>query len=148
MKQDSIKTISIELNDYNIGKVNPHWWGQIMSLFLKPGLEFEIRHWREENEVVEKAFAYGTVSEIDSTDFEVSIKGTLTNSTINKILNNALCLDNHMTEFFTINVIGVVSSSHYGREIYIFNPSNEICNQIYTLLEPIKQYFNLGEDYE
>lgn len=141
-----MKTISIELTDYNIHEVNTLWWKQLMSLFLKSGREFEIRHWREEKEIVEKASAYGTISDADSTDFEVSIKGTLTSSAANEILNAvSLQQDNQMTKFFTINVIDAVSSSHYGKEVYVFHPSEEICRQLSTILTPIKEYFTFGE---
>ncbi len=141
-----MKTISIELTDYDIHEVNTLWWKQLMSLFLKSGREFEIRHWREEKEIVEKASAYGTISDADSTDFEVSIKGTLTSAVVNEILNTVPShQDNQMTEFFTINVIDTVSSSHYGKEVYVFNPSEEICRQLSTILAPIKEYFTFGE---
>ena len=43
-----MKTFSIEMIDFDIQKANENWWNQIMSLFLNPGQEFEIRHWREE----------------------------------------------------------------------------------------------------
>ena len=141
-----MKTISIELTDDEIDEVNTDWWRQIMSLFMKPGRAFEIRHWREENELVEKASAYGTVSEAASTDFEVSIKGTLTSSVIHEILNTVPSHQAHqMTSFFTINVVDTVSSSHYGTEMYIFHPSEEICRQLSEILEPVKEYFTFGE---
>ena len=96
-----MRTIAIELTDYRIHEVNTHWWKQILSLFLKPGRSFEIRHWRAEKEIVEKACAYGTISERDSTDFEVSIKGMLTDAIIQEILHaDASCPDEQMTEFF------------------------------------------------
>ena len=141
-----MKTISIELTDYNIYEVNTQWWKQIMSLFLKPGRDFEIRHWREEDKIVKKGSAYGIASDADSTEFEVSIKGTLTSSAVNDILNIAASpSDRKMTEFFTIIVCGAVSSSHYGKQLYVFNPSEELCRQLYTILEPIKEYFTFGE---
>ena len=141
-----MKTISLELIDYNIQKINENWWNQIMSLFLNPGQEFEIRHWKEDKETVNKASAYGMISEIDCTDFEVSVKGVLTTSTIDVILNSSpLNKDNLPTEFFTINVSNAISSSHYGKEVYIFNPTELKQKQLQKIIEPIEKYFTFAE---
>lgn len=141
-----MRTIAIELTDYRIHEVNTHWWKQILSLFLKPGRAFEIRHWRAEKDIVEKACAYGTISERDSTDFEVSIKGVLTDAIIQEILHaDASCPDEQITEFFTINVAGEISSSHYGRELYVSHPTKEVCDQLSAILTPVQEYFTISE---
>ncbi len=146
LRGDSVKTISIELTDYNLHTVNTLWWKQLMSLFLQPGRAFEIRCWREEKEITAKASSYGMRSEDDCTDFEVSIKGTLTSPVIQDILStNQPTEEDRMTEFFTIQVEGLLSSSHYGKEIYIFDPSEEVQRQLSAILTPIQQFFVFGE---
>lgn len=141
-----MKTISIELIDSNIHHVNTLWWHQLMSLFLKPGQAFEIRCWREEREIVAKASAYGALSEDDCTEFEVSIKGTLQSPVINEIVRaHKPQEEDQMTEFFTIHVEGVVSCGHYGKEIVVFDPSEEVRRQLSAILTPIQKYFIFGE---
>ena len=86
------------------------------------------------------------LSEADCTEFEVSVKGILTSPVVNEILSTIPShQDNQMTEFFTINVMDKVSSSHYGKEVYVFDPSEEIHRQLSKILEPIKGYFTFGE---
>ena len=141
-----VKIISIELVDDHIHTVNPLWWRQLMALFLKAGRPFEIRCWREEQEAIAKAASYGSVSEGDCTDFEVSVKGILQNSMIDEILSaEEPPEEDQMTKFFTIHVEGAVSSEHYGKEIYIFDPSDEISRQLTELLTPLRTYFIFGE---
>ena len=141
-----MKIVSIELTDDTLCESDRLWWKHLMSLFLKPGRQFEIRHWREESEIIEKAERLGMISDRDSTDFEVSVKGILTSSVIDEILNPDFCLQNdQMTQFFSINITDNLSCSHYGKELYVFDPSEEICRQLFLILEPIKEYFTFEQ---
>ena len=141
-----MKVISIELADSAACSADPCWWKRLMSLFLKPGHACEIRCWREEQEIAAKALSYGMRAEEACTRFEVSIRGTLTHSVIHDILDaNRPREADRMTEFFTITVENVVSSEHYGKEIYVFDPTEEVRGQISAILTPIRQYFILGE---
>ncbi len=49
-----------------------------------------------------------------------------------------------LTEFFTINVEGLVSSAHYGKEIYVFDPSEEVESQLAEIFAPLRDYFVFG----
>ena len=144
-----MKVLSIELIDNAVCSADPDWWKRLMSLFLKPGLACEIRCWREEQEAAEKALSYGVRAEENCTRFEVSIRGTLTQSAIHDILNaNKPREADRMTEFFTIAVENVVSCEHFGKEIYVFDPAEEVCGQVSAILTPIRQFFAVGESGE
>ena len=119
-----------------------------MTLFLKQGNQFEIRCWKAERTSILKACKSGCISEKDSTDYEVSIKGTLEKSIINEILNPDMNdINERMTEFFTISINGQIATEHYGKEIYIFNPEEKIKDRLYEIIEPIQEYFSI-EEYE
>ena len=134
--------------DYSFFKKNCPYWREIMTLFLKQGSQFEIRCWKEERTSILKACKSGCISEKDSTDYEVSIKGTLEKSIINEILNPDMDdINEKMTEFFTININGQIDIEHYGKEIYIFNPEENIKDRLYEIIEPVQEYFSI-EEYE
>lgn len=141
-----MKRLSLELIDYSLHAINTSWWKALMSLFLKPGTPFEIRCWREETDVIETAASFGTISNAQSTEFEVSVTGVLTNSTIHQILSEPKPdSEEQMTRFFTIHVGNSVWCEHYGTEIYIDAPTDAVYEQLRTILEPIRDYFVFGE---
>ena len=141
-----MKYMTIELINYKIHKVNTSWWKQLMALFLKTGVPFEIRCWREETDILEKACTFGTLSEEKSTAYEVSVTGILTSSIIHQILSDPKPdHDEQMCRYFTINVGEQFCSAHYGKEIYIVNPTDHICHQIQAQFASIKDYFVFGE---
>ena len=141
-----MKTISIELMDDHLPAEYADWWQQVMALFLKPGMAFEIRHWRDEPAIIQEAAALGRCSPKDSTAYEVSVKGVLDRTVIQTILAaQAPQEKERMTKFFTIRVEGVLSCEHYGAELYFFDPSDEVCRQLSAILAPIRQNFTFGE---
>ena len=138
-----MRTYSIELMDHDLHQLNRVWWKQLMSLFFKPGRAFEIRCWREKQEAIAKALTFGTLSERDGTDYEVSVKGTLDGAAIHELLEAEQATeDDRMTAFFTIRLEGVLSCEHYGTEIYLFDLSEELQQQVRTILEPVKGNFS------
>ena len=139
-----MKIISIELTDYTIPYSNPSWWQRLLELFLNPGMDFEIRCWREETAAIEAASQYGTISLEDCTDYEVSIKGTVTESMIEMLLKQPDSSDPEiLTPFFTINLGQVFSSSHYGKESYFERPDQKIVLQLHEIFDPLKDYFSI-----
>lgn len=136
-----MRTISVEWID---DPADNQWWKQVMQLFLKPGCAFEIRCWREEQEIVKEILGYGRLSVPDCTDYEVSVRGSLTAPIIQNLLH-AKKKEGQMTPFFTINVENRVSSSHYGKEVYLFDPAPEVLDQLHEILEPIQNDFSFGE---
>ena len=136
-----MRTISVEWID---DPVDNQCWKQVMQLFLKPGRAFEIRCWKEEQEIVKEILRYGLLSVPDCTEYEVSVRGSLTDPIIQNLLHAKNKVD-QMTPFFTINIENRVSSSHYGKEIYFFDPTPEILDQLHEILEPIQDDFSFGE---
>ena len=142
---DTVQYISIELLDPNIHCVNTVWWKQLMALFMREGVPFEIRCWREETAAIKQALALGTLSEVQSTDYEVSVTGILTRSTIHQILRIPKPADaNQMTPFFTINLDGLVQCGHYGTELYLIHPTDAVLQKLRAIFAPIQSYFVFG----
>lgn len=102
--------------------VNIQWWNQIMEYFIQEGDYFEIRCWEDELEEIRQASSYGVKS---NDGCEVSIKGAITGELLEEILEEEPSdkdLYNKMTKYFTINTSNegcVISSAHYGTELYI-----------------------------
>ena len=139
-----MEIISVELTDYTIPNSSPSWWHRLLVLFLKPGMDFEVRCWREETAAIEAASRYGTISPKDSTEYEVSIKGTATESMIEMLLKQPDSRDPEiLTPFFTINLGQVFSSSHYGKQNYFAKPDQRIVLQLHEIFDPLKDYFSI-----
>lgn len=138
-----MKRLFLELIDYNIHEINTTWWKQIMALFLKSGVPFEIRCWREETEILEKALRFGRISLEQSTRYERSVKGILTDQMIHMLLEQPKPEDDEqMTEFFTINIGSNFCSAHYGLELYMDDLSDTQIQQIHKIITPIQSYFS------
>ena len=139
-----MEIISVELSDYTIPNSSPSWWQRLLVLFLKPGMDFEVRCWREETAAIEAASQYGTILPEDSTEYEVSIKGTVTESMIEMLLKQPDSSDpDILSPFFTINLVKVFSSSHYGKENYFEKPDQKIVLQLHEIFDPLKDYFSI-----
>ena len=122
---------------------NPLWWKEIVPLFLKVGEGFEIRHWREDEETIKKYSSWGKISEEDSGDFEVSLKGSFTKEIIYKLLMEEKPEEREkMTDFFSIN-IGRFHSSHYGKEIAIDDIKEDEREFIRKVLLSLNDCFNI-----
>ena len=142
-----MKLISIECIDESVRFADPFWWRRLMYLLLQEGDAFEIRCWREETEALRKALLYGQLSEKDCTSFEYSVKGTWSKASIHTLLQTAPPSDNgRMTEFFTITS-ALFSSEHYGKEIFLFDPAEELLPKLTELFSPIRAYFSFGESF-
>ncbi len=141
-----MKRIFLELIDYKIHAIHTTWWNQIMMLYLKAGEPFEIRCWREEKDIVESILPFGSISKERSTDYEVSVTGILTDQMMQTILQQPKPEDEEqMTPFFTMNIGGCFCSAHYGKELYIDQPTDAVLWQVNEIIAPIREYFNYDE---
>ena len=140
-----MKRISLNVIDYEINDINIKWWKQIMSVFLKSGQNFEIRCWKNEKEVIEKALKYGKLNEAEKSKNEISINGILSEKMIQDILAEPK-LDNYdkWTDFFTINIKDNFCSAHYGAEIYIYDLTDHNVEIIKQIISPIQDFFSFG----
>lgn len=140
-----MKRISLNVIDYVINNINVNWWKQIMSVFLKPGHNFEIRCWKNEKEVIEKALKYGKLNEAEKSKNEISINGILSEKMIQDILAEPKP-DNYdkWTDFFTINIKDNFCSAHYGAEIYIYDLTDHDVEIIKQIISPIQDFFSFG----
>ena len=135
-------TIQLELIDYSL--TDRTWWREVMSLLLRPGEAFELRCWREETECIRRACRLGALCPEQSTDYEVSVTGVLTPEVIRALLESAGPEDaDGSTEFFTIRS-SHISSSHYGRELYLFDPPEQAAEQVDAIILPLRDSFIYG----
>ena len=140
-----MKMISLNVIDYEINNVNPKWWKQIMTVFLKEGHKFEIRCWKEEKEAIETALQYGEINKNEKSKNEISITGTLTEKIIQDILTLPDPDDyDRWTDFFTINIQNNFCSAHYGAEMYIYNLTDQTVEMISQIISPIQEFFSFG----
>ena len=132
-----MKNIFFEVLDYEIGKV---FWKEMLLLFLKKDETFEIRHWRDDESTVNKALSYGIISTEQSTEYEISVTGNLNENNVARFKEMKIPYnEEEITEFFTINIGKSFSSSHYGKEIYLSNISDELYIKVMNLIEPFKE---------
>lgn len=137
--------MSIYLIDRSIRDIDTDWWKKITSKFLQSGEDFEIRCWKEEEDVIEQALCYGSPNHADSNqEYETSIKGTLTKNMIHNILAAPRPQDDEMmTAFFTINVEPRFCSAHYGTELHLFHLSVQELADIKEILQPVWNCFSV-----
>ena len=140
-----MKRISLNVIDYGINDINTKWWKQIMSVFLKPGSDFEIRCWKDEKEEIEKALRFGKLNEAEKSKNEISINGNLTEKMIQEILAEPKPNDyDKWIDFFTINIQDNFCSAHYGTEIYIYDLTDRDVEIIKQIILPTHDFFSFG----
>ena len=131
-----MREISVQMIDKS---VSSHWWRDVVKHFLRVGGALEIRCWKEEEEEIRLACAYGSPTE---DGYEVSIKGTVTAEFLEEILSDEPAdksLYNKMTKYFTINVTNKTlffCSAHYGTEMYIRGASQEDISFFQRIMAP------------
>ncbi|MBR3752862.1 MAG: hypothetical protein IKK50_07005 [Ruminiclostridium sp.] len=137
--------ISLQMIDRS---VSSHWWREVVKHFLRVGDALEIRCWKEEEEEIGLASAYGPLTE---EGYEVSIKGTVTAEFLEEILSDEPAdktIYNKMTKYFTINVERGdlrFCSAHYGTELYIEGATEEDVSFFQNIMSPYEddEYFSV-----
>ncbi len=120
-----MREISLQMIDKNTSSV---WWKKLVSHFVRDGDRFEIRCWKEEAAEIQQASVYGELTE---DNYEVSVKGIITEALIMELLSEAPTdknIYNKMTKYFTINAEhGQLKfcSAHYGTEMYLIGVSDD-----------------------
>lgn len=114
---------------------------EILRTYLLVGLPFQIRHWKEEKEMVEVALRYGKMTE--QTDWEIVIEGIVTQEMIKEVFDNNK-RDKEWGKFFTISV-GKIWCTHYGSELYFSNLSEEEAWVIEQRLFPKQSYLSIAK---
>lgn len=126
--------------------ISSNWWKEIIRYFVKPGDEFEIRCWNEENEEIKRALFYGDLFKRDK--FETSIRGKVSQQMLKDLLSMPELKDktiyNKMTIFFTIIIENKLCSEHYGTELYLYNVSNEDLEVFIKIMIPFWKSFSIN----
>lgn len=145
IRRARLKRLGLDVIDLHINEIHAQWWKDLISLYLKADEPFEIRCWKEEEGMIEKALEYGKINPKDESAYEVSITGTLSEKMITDLLAEPKPdEDDQWTPFFTINIGDHFTSAHYGDEIYIFDLTEEKVKNIEQIIAPIKDYISYG----
>ena len=89
-----MKQFGVQMIDYSISS---QWWRTIIRHFIKEGDAFEIRSWKEEADEIMEASLYGTATK---DGYEVSIKGRITKTLLEKLLTDEPS-DKNIPKLFT-----------------------------------------------
>lgn len=118
---------------------------EILRTYLLVGLPFQIRHWKEDKEIVEVALRYGKM--IEQSDTEAVIEGIVTQEMIKEVFDNNKS-DKEWGKFFTISV-GKICCTHYGSELCFSDLSEKEASSIEKMLSPVESYLSIyREDFE
>ncbi len=112
---------------------------EILRTYLLVGLPFQIRHWKEDKEMVEVALRYGKM--IEQSDTETVIEGIVTEEMIKEVFDNNK-RDKEWGKFFTISV-GKIWCTHYGSELCFSDLSEEEASAIEKMLSPVELHLNI-----
>lgn len=142
--------IDIEVIDYEIGKIKPTWWKEILDIFLKENESFSISCWKDEEYLIEKALTYGAYSE--NNDFGnnlIKIDGIVTKDMIRGINENhtPIAVDGIylFCEFHSLLVGAKYNSAHYGGQVYLTNLSEEEEKQVDRILSDCDEYLKVDK---
>lgn len=131
--------IEIQMQDNSLR--DNHYWKELISMFVMPGLKFEIHCWNEEAEEIKEALKFGKEKSTDW-EFGTIIEGVIDEKFIEMIHNTVKHTDtaiyNKMTPFFSIFLENGFSSEHYGTEIHIL--SVPIDTNFTVLLKKLREY--------
>lgn len=115
------------------------WWKRLILLFAQPGTPFEIHCWQDELQWIAAAQQFGTVQPSPSGFNGVVIAGVVTQPLIDFLQHTVKPADteicNKQTPLFSIFLNGF-SSEHYGTELHITTPPEQI-NGLPQLLQEL-----------
>lgn len=146
--------------------VNTSWWRELISLFIKEGSDFEISHWKEDKDTIDKALKFGDLVKESRTEYLIA--GKVTKDLIKNLMDfkpyfSSEIFSSIFQEFFTINIEYTggtsladgqfrqtkVSSAHHGTEIYLSSLSDYEVEKLIEIFTPIKEYFIIRfDDFE
>lgn len=140
-----MKDMYFEVTYSAVSEINDDWWKDVISIFIKPGMDFEIRVFNGDKEIISKALKYGDIDDESSSLWETSIRGEVTEEFTSDLLSYEKSDPRVWTEFFTI-FLGDrnFQSSHNGNGIYIKTMTEEEGRRLLEILEPIKQCFSIS----
>ncbi len=125
-------------------------WKKLIRTFAVIGSKYEIHCWKNELDEIKMAMQYGKEKRdaLQPWEHGTIIEGIIDDNFIDMLDNmekpEATDMCNKMTPFFSIFIKNVISSEHYGTEIYIFSePADKF--GFMALLEELREYADIHE---
>lgn len=143
-----MKRFDVQMIDWS---VDQSWWIDLIKHFISLGDSFEIICWKDELEEISIAKKFGSLVPNKYGKNEVAISGLVSEDFFQAIFDSSNLdkeIYNKMTRFFTINFKNnrcMLSSAHYGTEIYIYIYREKDVLFFTNLMEDYKDYFSFGE---
>ena len=139
--------LDIFLIDYEIVKVNPNWWLDILEIFLKPGLRFKASFEKEQNNILELLTAYGNDLKISDEKNLIRVEG-ITNKEMIMDFKASYKVKNiddidYYSPFISFEIGENYCSAHYGREVYLTNLSEVELGDVLKVLNPLRESFKI-----
>ncbi len=139
-----MKIVEVQMIDNELSSV---WWKVLIQYFLHEGDKLQIRCWNEETAEIKQAQRYGG-THVEGN--ETCVDGVANAAFIAELLNSKEIEDksiyNKMTQYFTIrfwNSVRDISSSHYGTELYIQIPDEDL-EGFESIMKPYIEHFSIG----
>ena len=139
--------LDIFLIDYEIVKVNPNWWLDILEIFLKPGLKFKASFEKEQNNILELLTAYGNDFKISDEKNPIRVEGITNKEMIRDFkasykVKNSEDID-YYSPFISFEIGENYCSAHYGREVYLTSLSEVKLGDVLKVLNPLRESFKI-----
>lgn len=139
--------LDIFLIDYEVVKVNPNWWLEIIEIFLKPGLKFKASFEKEQNNILELLTAYGNDFKISDEKNPIRVEGITNKEMIRDFkasykVKNSEDID-YYSPFISFEIGENYCSAHYGREVYLTNLSEVELGDVLKVLNPLRESFKI-----
>lgn len=139
--------LDIFLIDYEVVKVNPNWWLEIIEIFLKPGLKFKASFEKEQNNILELLTAYGNDLKISDEKNPIRVEGITNKEMIRDFkasykVKNSDDID-YYSPFISFENGDNYCSAHYGREVYLTGLSEVKLGDVLKVLNPLRESFKI-----
>ena len=139
--------LDIFLIDYEVVKVNPNWWLEIIEIFLKPGLKFKASFEKEQNNILELLTAYGNDFKISDEKNPIRVEGITNKEMISDFkafykVKNSDDID-YYSPFISFEIGENYCSAHYGREVYLTSLSEVKLGDVLKVLNPLRESFKI-----
>ncbi len=139
-----MKIVEVQMIDNDISSI---WWKELIRYFIHKNDHLQIRCWNEETEEIKQAQHYG-ITHIEGN--ETCVDGLVNEAFISELINEKEIEDkslyNKVTQYFTFrfwNDNRDVWSSHYGTELYMQIPDEEV-DRFASIMKPYLEYFSIG----
>lgn len=139
--------LDIFLIDYEVVKVNPNWWLDILEIFLKPGLKFKSGFEKDYTNIWEKLSAYGSDFKISDEKNLIRVEG-ITNKEMIRDFKESYKVKNfddidYYSPFISFEIGENYCSAHYGRELYLTSLSEVKLGDVLKVLNPLRESFKI-----